>query len=616
MTGSGAAPQVSLVVPVYNVVGHVAACIAALRAQTFSDFEAIVVDDGSTDGSDAALRAAIGGDPRFKVIRQDNAGLSAARNAGLAQVRAPVIGFVDSDDRVAPDYLEVLYATLEDTGADWVSCGITFCHAEGRNQTHSGMHDPGKLDDTAPPERHDLTNWCDVVRHFPSAWNKLYRASLIAGLRFDEGQLYEDHAFYWQAAARTDHLVRVSRPLYLQTQGRAGQITGKSTDEIFQQFDVLDRLAGLAEGLERPGVEAALAQIATRLTFERCVPVTDRARRARFIARARDWLAARGLAADLALAVPIWWADLLAGQVPVSVVVPSNGAPAPLSETLTSLAARTLPEAEVIVTPDETALEVPACAGLYAQAAETGVSVLAGPQGVHGARNRGLDAARGRYVVFLDAGDRLPPGALANWAARLGRAGAAMGFAGMRMGPQGTPHSGLHDSSAPLTAHLEAEAGFAPTLADGIDLHGHPSAKMFDVAFLQREGLRFAPGPLSSSLLVMAVMARAPRAVHLPYFTPRIATRPECRTQWRAACDARSLWQAVNGAGQDLTPAQQGRLWARLVWEKINYADFPGPAARAAFEAEVQALSAQIEGLAEAPLDPFIGARVRALLGR
>lgn len=612
MTGAGRSrPLISLIVPVYNVADHVGACIASLKAQTLTDFEVIVVDDGSTDDSAARLRSAIDGDPRFEVIRQANGGLSAARNTGLARVRAPVIGFVDSDDRVDPDYLSAMYAELERSGADWVSCGILFCAPDADPVPHSGLHDAGKLEDTAPPERHDLSNWCEVVRHFPSAWNKLYRASLIDGLRFDEGMLYEDHAFYWQAAARTDHLVRLNRPLYLQTQGRAGQITGDASDAVFQQFDVLDRLVALAEGLDRAEVPRALTRIATRLSFERVVPLRDRVRRARFVARARAWLAGRGMVPDLTLSVPVWWGDVLEGAVPVSVVVPSDGALAPLAETLSSLANQTLAEAEILVVPDEGQLAGPGRADLYAAAAvHPDVSVLAGARGVHGARNRGLEAARGRYVVFLDAGDRLPPHALAQWAGRLGATGAAVGFGPMRMGPDQIWHPGLHDRDGIAPARLEAMAGFAPTPADGAEIHGHPSSKIFARALLDRHGLRFAAGPLSSTLFLLAALGRAERATYLRT-PPFVATRPECRRLWRAPDEAETLWQALAG----VPPALQARLWARMVWEKVNHADFPAPHARARFEDEVRILSAKLDGLQGARLDPFVGPRVRTLLG-
>lgn len=612
-------PLISLVVPVYNVVAYVGDCIASLKAQTLTDFEVIVVDDGSTDGSADQLHHAIDGDARFRVVGQANAGLSGARNTGLDHVRAPVIGFVDSDDRVAPGYLAEMYAVLEDTGADWVSCGIAFCPKDGPIRTHTGVHDAWRLEDGTPPERHDLSHWCDVVRHFPSAWNKLYRASLIEGLRFDAGMLYEDHAFFWQAAARTDHLVRLNRALYLQTQGRDGQITAETSDVVFQQFDVLDRLEGLTKGLERPGLDVALARLATRLTFERCVRVQDPNRRARFVGRTRDWLAARSFVPDLVLSVPIWWQDLLEGAVPVSVVVPSNGAPAPLSETLSSLAAQSLADVEILLVPDESS--VPDRAALFAAAAaHPNVSVLAGAQGVSAARNRGLDVARGRYVVFLDAGDRLPPHALANWAGRLGTAGASIGFAEMRIGPDETPHTGLHDRDGITTDRLEDEAGFAPTLEDAITVHGHPSAKMFERAFLQDHGLCFPAGALASTLIMLATLERAERAVHLPYFPPRIATRPECRTLWRAPLAAETLWQDLMALDtmpglSVLPPALRARLWARMVWEKINYADFPDAQARAQFEEKVQALSAGLSDLGQARLDPFIGPRVRAVLG-
>ena len=80
---AGASPAVSVIVPVHDVAAHIGPCLQSLREQTFTDFEVIVVDDGSTDGSDRAARTAIARDPRFRLIRQDNRGLSEARNAGL-----------------------------------------------------------------------------------------------------------------------------------------------------------------------------------------------------------------------------------------------------------------------------------------------------------------------------------------------------------------------------------------------------------------------------------------------------------------------------------------------------------------------------------------------------
>ncbi len=103
-------PGISVIVPVWNVADCVAACIASLRAQDFANFEAIVVDDGSTDDSRAIARAAIGNDPRFTLLTQPNRGLSGARNTGLAQAQGNWIAFLDSDDRVAPGWLARLHA--------------------------------------------------------------------------------------------------------------------------------------------------------------------------------------------------------------------------------------------------------------------------------------------------------------------------------------------------------------------------------------------------------------------------------------------------------------------------------------------------------------------------
>jgi glycosyltransferase involved in cell wall biosynthesis len=133
-------PEISVIVPVWNVADCVAACIASLRAQDFANFEAIVVDDGSTDDSRAIARAAIGNDPRFTLLTQPNRGLSGARNTGLAQAQGNWIAFLDSDDRVAPGWLARLHAAVLAHDAAWAARGIRFVYRDGRTADHSAIH--------------------------------------------------------------------------------------------------------------------------------------------------------------------------------------------------------------------------------------------------------------------------------------------------------------------------------------------------------------------------------------------------------------------------------------------------------------------------------------------
>lgn len=620
-TGATMNPRVSLIVPVYNVVGHVAACLRSIAAQTLTDFDCIVVDDGSTDGSGAAARAAVAGDGRFSFVTQDNAGLSAARNAGLARAGAPYVAFVDSDDRIAPPYLDRLVAALEEHSADWVSCGIEFHPEGGTPWAHSAMHGDWKITPNDTPERHDLSDWREVVRHFPSAWNKLYRRDLIGDLRFDEGMLYEDHAFYWRYAARTDHLLRLPEPLYLSTQGRPGQITRDGSDAVFQQFDVLEILETISAQNPKTGREAALARIATRLTFERAEVVAQRARWRRFVDRAQAWMAARGYAPDCALGVPPWWGEALAGAVPVTVVVPSDGQQPPLRATLESLTQQTCRAAEILLVPDE-AVAGEGRAALYALAGDfAGVSVLAGARGLAQARGRGLAAARGGALVFLDAGDRLGPRALALWHRRLREAGADMGFAPMRMGEAEGQHPGLHNRAETEPESLASETGFVPREGDALVIHAHPSAKIFDTRALRGQGGAMPDGALAMTHLLARVIAQTRatggRIVRLEAPPALIGTGEGERRQWRAATPAAALRAALAAMQADPALALPGgwdtRLWARLIWEKLNHADYG--AGQGAFEAEVTRLSEGLTQVGAAGLDPYIGPRVRKLIG-
>lgn len=106
---------ISVVIPVYNCAPYLDACLHSLLGQTWQNWEAVLVDDGSTDGSAALCDAWAQKDPRIRVLHQKNAGVSAARNAGIEAVRGPFLAFVDADDRVEPDFLQTLRQTIGDT---------------------------------------------------------------------------------------------------------------------------------------------------------------------------------------------------------------------------------------------------------------------------------------------------------------------------------------------------------------------------------------------------------------------------------------------------------------------------------------------------------------------
>lgn len=119
---SGSAPAISVVAPLYNKALYVGRCLESIRRQTFTDFEVVVVDDGSTDDS-AAIAAAFC-DVRIRVIRQANGGEGAARNRGIREAKADLIAFVDADDSWEPEFLEAIAALRRDfPAAAWMATG-------------------------------------------------------------------------------------------------------------------------------------------------------------------------------------------------------------------------------------------------------------------------------------------------------------------------------------------------------------------------------------------------------------------------------------------------------------------------------------------------------------
>ena len=119
-------PFFSIVIPVYNVAPYLRECLDSVLAQTFSDWEAICVDDGSTDGSGAILDEYAARDSRFRVVHQPNAGVSAARNRALDAAVGEYVTFLDGDDAYESSWLESFWGPIKDTGADLVRLQVKF----------------------------------------------------------------------------------------------------------------------------------------------------------------------------------------------------------------------------------------------------------------------------------------------------------------------------------------------------------------------------------------------------------------------------------------------------------------------------------------------------------
>ncbi len=113
--------KVSLIIPVYNTEKYLRQCLDSVISQTFKEFECICINDGSTDNSLPILQEYINKDIRFKLIDKKNEGVSVARNTGIQNATGKYIVFIDSDDWITKDYIEVLYNTIEKYDCDLVS---------------------------------------------------------------------------------------------------------------------------------------------------------------------------------------------------------------------------------------------------------------------------------------------------------------------------------------------------------------------------------------------------------------------------------------------------------------------------------------------------------------
>lgn len=213
---------VSIIVPIYKVENYLERCICSILNQTWSDFELILVDDGSPDGCPQLCDQWKEKDSRIKVIHKENGGLSDARNAGLKIASGELIAFVDSDDWVSPDYLSVLVETLQKNDCDIVECGIIRTRGEA-DELRSGKENT-KVSLFQTEEALEQLIKDSLFHQY--VWNKLYKRSVIGKIFFEKGKTNEDEFWTYQVFENAKRIGRVEVPLYYYFQ-RATSIMGE-----------------------------------------------------------------------------------------------------------------------------------------------------------------------------------------------------------------------------------------------------------------------------------------------------------------------------------------------------------------------------------------------------
>ena len=253
-------PAISVIVPVYRAEKFLDACVESVLSQTFTDWELLLIEDGSPDGSGALCDEYAAKDPRVRAFHQENGGVSSARNLGLAHAEGQCIAFLDSDDGFEPETLATLWRLRRESGTDTAGCAHW-------NVSPSGEQTPEKLlpagiyrgDELREKVLYPLLGdrLCPPIFN-GFIWRYLFDAAILRqhGIRF-EGAYLEDELFLMEYFANVHRLAVTDKPLYryLENPASATHRYMRDYPAVFARF-----LERKAEIVEKYGLDAARPQ--------------------------------------------------------------------------------------------------------------------------------------------------------------------------------------------------------------------------------------------------------------------------------------------------------------------------------------------------------------------
>ncbi|MBQ8834487.1 MAG: glycosyltransferase [Oscillospiraceae bacterium] len=285
---------ISVIVPVYNVEAYLPRCVDSILAQTYSNLEIILVDDGTRDASDKICDDYARKDSRVRVIHKENGGLSSARNAGIDTAKGEYLAFVDSDDWIEPETYETMLGLARQYGVKLV-CGGRYDVSSETGQREVGL---------CPP-RQEVVDGEEVVRRIflwenidSASWDKLYHRSLFREIRFPLGKICEDIPIMYRIVLDAGRVAMCDKPFY-NYYHRPGSITTASVSEKTFHFAEHTAVIYPYICLNHPHLknEARYFRIRSLVHTMLCVDLAGKAARKEFAGQYRE--AARELRASL-----------------------------------------------------------------------------------------------------------------------------------------------------------------------------------------------------------------------------------------------------------------------------------------------------------------------------
>lgn len=208
---------ISIIVPIFNTEKYLHQCLDSILSQSYENFECLLINDGSTDASASICREYIAKDARFRYFEKENGGVSSARNLGIERSGGAYITFIDSDDWIEFDYLEVLYSAIIQETAD-ISVSTYRTYEMSKNQWL--FHAFKRVEHQKVFSRQELFNQLMFLHSFDSSYGfvscKLVRKSVLAGIWFNEStHLGEDMEFWFKLYLITEKVVFSNRDTYV-----------------------------------------------------------------------------------------------------------------------------------------------------------------------------------------------------------------------------------------------------------------------------------------------------------------------------------------------------------------------------------------------------------------